>query len=60
MIRTMDAAYKLFGRDEDQEISVQAKSFYDELCRDIPVLIKILNGTRSGETPINSVVLWKP
>ncbi|KAK7967974.1 uncharacterized protein PG986_002251 [Apiospora aurea] len=46
MIRTMDAAYKLFGRDDDEDISGIAESFYDELCKDIPVLIQILNGTR--------------
>jgi len=49
MIRTIDAANKLFGRDEDEDISGIAKAFYDELCKDIPDLIQILNGTRKSK-----------
>ncbi|KAK7936020.1 hypothetical protein PG985_001515 [Apiospora marii] len=52
MIRTMDAAYKLFGRDDDEDISGIAKSFYDELCKDIPDLIHILDGTRKRFTRV--------
>ncbi|KAK8034125.1 hypothetical protein PG993_009120 [Apiospora rasikravindrae] len=48
MIRTMDTACKVFGRDKDENILDIAKSFYDQLCRDIPVLVQILNGKRKG------------
>ncbi|KAH9897443.1 hypothetical protein F4778DRAFT_235282 [Xylariomycetidae sp. FL2044] len=43
MIRTMEIACNLFGQD-DEHIKEVAKSFYDQLCLDIPVLIHILDG----------------
>ncbi|KAK8065117.1 hypothetical protein PG997_011864 [Apiospora hydei] len=47
MIRTIDAAYKLFSRDDDEDVAGLAKSFYDQLCEDIPQLVEILNGTKT-------------
>ncbi|KAK7963557.1 hypothetical protein PG988_010531 [Apiospora saccharicola] len=47
MIRTMDAAYKLFNRDGEENVSNIAKDFYDQLCEDIPQLVQILNGKSS-------------
>ncbi|KAI3318860.1 hypothetical protein HD806DRAFT_511178 [Xylariaceae sp. AK1471] len=47
MIRTMETACKLFGSDEQEDVKGIAKSFYEELCSDIPDLIQILDGKSS-------------
>ncbi|KAI8632709.1 hypothetical protein F5Y19DRAFT_471878 [Xylariaceae sp. FL1651] len=47
MIRTLETACKLFGSDEEEDVCGLAKSFYDELCSDIPDLIQILDGKSS-------------
>ncbi|KAJ8131177.1 hypothetical protein O1611_g2449 [Lasiodiplodia mahajangana] len=47
IIRTMETACKLFGPNEEEDIKGLAKSFYDELCSDIPDLIQILDGKSS-------------
>lgn len=49
MIRTMEAACKLFGPEDGEDVSGLAKSFYDQLCRDIPDLIHILHEKRPSK-----------
>ncbi|KAI1856391.1 hypothetical protein JX265_011638 [Neoarthrinium moseri] len=46
IIRTMEAACKLFGPRDGEDVAGLAKSYYDELCQDIPDLIQILHEKR--------------
>ncbi|KAI1859603.1 uncharacterized protein JN550_011911 [Neoarthrinium moseri] len=46
IIRTMEAACKLFGPQDGEDVAGLAKSYYDELCQDIPDLIQILHEKR--------------